>query len=83
MGTVKMTDCRHANLFIITENSDRLRCRHCHLTLKEADLKDGYCPECMEVTGRRQNDFDRIEPDTKRVQYRCEDCGALLEPDTN
>ena len=78
-----MPECRHANLFVLSENSDRLRCRHCHLTLKEADLKDGYCPECLEVNGRKRNDFEKIESGKTKIQYRCEDCGALLEPNTN
>ena len=75
-----MPECRHANLLVVADKAARLRCRHCHLTLKEADLKDGYCPECLEATGRRRKDFDKIEPDTKKVQYRCEDCSALLKP---
>lgn len=80
MGTEKMTDCRHANLLVITENSDRMRCRHCHLTLKAEEMRDGYCPECLEVAGRKRNDFEKIEPGQKKVQYRCEDCGAMLNP---
>jgi Zn finger protein HypA/HybF involved in hydrogenase expression len=75
-----MTDCRHANLLVITENSDRLRCRYCHLTLKSEELRDGCCPECLEVTDRKRNDFDKIETEQKKVQYRCEDCGAMLTP---
>ena len=73
-----MTECRHANLLVVADNADRLRCRHCHLTLKAEDLQDGYCPECLEVSGRRRNDFERIEAGEKKVQYRCEDCGARL-----
>jgi Zn finger protein HypA/HybF involved in hydrogenase expression len=65
---------------IITESSNRLRCRHCHLTLKAEELEGGYCPECLAVSGRKRDDFEKIETTGKMTQYRCEDCGARLTP---
>ena len=75
-----MTDCPHTNLVVITENSNRLRCRHCHLTLKAEELENGYCPECLAVSGRKRDDFEKLESENEKVQYRCEDCGVLLDP---
>lgn len=75
-----MTECHHANLLVVTENSARLRCRHCHLTLKAEELDNGYCPECLAVNREKRDDFEKIETKKKGVQYRCEDCGAALNP---
>lgn len=79
-GPINMTECHHANLLIVTSNSNRLRCRHCHLTLKTEELDGGYCPECLVVSGRKRDEFEKIESGENKVQYRCEDCGALLDP---
>lgn len=75
-----MTECRHANLFLVTTNAARLRCRHCHLTLKAEELAGGYCPECLAESRQKRNDFEEIESADNKIQYRCEDCGALLGP---
>lgn len=75
-----MTDCLHTNLLVITGNGSRLRCRHCHLTLKAGELDGGYCPECLAVSGRKRDDFETIESTDEKTRYRCEDCGALMDP---
>jgi uncharacterized Zn finger protein len=59
---------------------ERLRCRHCHLTIDEDELGNGSCPECLEARGVRHRDFEKIEPEEDdTVLYRCEDCGALIK----
>ena len=77
-----MNRCSHANIILIPGSSDRLRCRHCHLTLKADELENGYCPECLAVSGRKRADFEKIEADKENIQYRCEECGALLGGDS-
>lgn len=76
-----MSPCKHTKLLVITATADRLRCRQCHLVIKAADVADGYCPECYETTGRKNNDFEEVAtPAGQTVRYRCEECGALLNP---
>jgi len=76
-----MKNCKHTHILVINESSLRLRCRHCHLTIKPEDLKDGYCPECFEVDGQKRDDFEKIESAQKSsVRYRCEECGEPLNP---
>ncbi len=59
-----------------------LRCRHCHLTIKADELGGGYCPECYEINGKKQSDFEEVAAEeTTRVRYRCEDCGLIIEID--
>ena len=71
--------CRHKNLVLYVEPKDKLRCHHCHLTIKEADLRTRYCPECYEATGAKRFDFEPVEePLSTKTQYLCEDCGALI-----
>ncbi|MBA3027226.1 MAG: hypothetical protein FP816_00200 [Desulfobacteraceae bacterium] len=73
-------ECRHKNIRVIIENTQRLRCRHCHLTLKEEELAGGYCPECFETRGTKQYDFEEVPmADGGTVRYRCEDCQAWLD----
>lgn len=74
----KMDSCPHANIILVPKDTGRLRCRHCHLTLKEEELSNGYCPECLAVSGHKRADFEKIESKEDIVQYRCEECGALL-----
>lgn len=77
-----MTTCSHSQLVLLKENEKRLRCRHCHLTIKADELKGGYCPECYEESGVRRYDFEEVqaeEPD--KVRYRCEGCNAIIEAD--
>lgn len=70
-----MDTCRHRNLVLVTPPKDRIRCRHCHLTLKRDELKNGYCPECYATTGVRRFDFEEVAATpSDKVQYRCEDC---------
>lgn len=75
-GIMKAMDaCRHRNLLLVTPPKDRIRCRHCHLTLKRDELKNGYCPECYAATGVKRFDFDEVAATpSDKVQYRCEDC---------
>ena len=74
-----MSQCKHTHILVIRESSLRLRCRHCHLTIKPEDITDGFCPECYEADGRKRDDFERIESALKSsVRYRCEECGVML-----
>ena len=76
-----MDKCLHKNIILIHENSVRLRCRHCHLTIKAEDLTDGYCPECFEAEGKKRNNFEEVQiTDSGEVRYRCEDCKTWLDP---
>lgn len=75
-----MTSCRHLNLVLLPQDKNKLRCRHCNLTLSADELKDGYCPECYEVTGTKHYDFEEIESeDNEKARYRCEKCGVIIE----
>jgi predicted RNA-binding Zn-ribbon protein involved in translation (DUF1610 family) len=74
-----MNPCMHTHITVIRENAPRLRCRHCHLTIKADELADGYCPECFEAQGRKRDDFESVDsPHGPKVRFRCEDCGAWL-----
>ena len=76
-----MSSCKHQNLTLLNPEADKLRCRRCHLTIAKNDLPQGYCPECYEATGVRRFEFDEVaESAASKVQYRCEDCGILIEP---
>lgn len=78
-----MSQCNHEQIVVITESAKRLRCRHCHLTIKEEDLTDGTCPECYETEGRRHTDFEEVfTNDAAEIRYRCEICNAWLNPAT-
>lgn len=76
-----MPKCPHHNLLLLPDQApDLLRCRQCHLTISQAELGRGYCPECLEARGKRHADFERVQPQQAcSVRYRCEDCGAVLE----
>jgi hypothetical protein len=44
------------------------------------ELSHRYCPECFEVSGKKQFDFEEvIDVKTDITQYRCEDCGAMID----
>ena len=74
-----MTVCTHRNLLLLPPPKARIRCRRCHLTIQRDELRRPYCPECYEADGIRQIDFEEVqEPALQQVQYRCEDCGALI-----
>ena len=72
--------CLHKNLFLLPVQTDRIRCRHCALTIKSSELNGRYCPECYETTGKKRYDFEEVAEETDgSVQYRCEDCGVLIQ----
>jgi DNA-directed RNA polymerase subunit RPC12/RpoP len=71
--------CTHTNLLLLSKSNDRVRCRHCHLTIRADQLGHGYCPECYEVSGRKRYDFETVDdPGDQETRYQCEDCGALI-----
>jgi hypothetical protein len=75
-----MKPCRHQELVLLKRAEKKLRCRRCHLTLDASELKQGNCPECLEVRGVRHRDFEEWElPGDEAVLYRCERCGAFIE----
>jgi hypothetical protein len=74
-----MPACPHRNLVLLAAPAPRLRCRHCHLTIRADELDGGYCPECYERSGRRREDFDTVDGADGDARYRCEDCGVLLD----
>jgi len=75
-----MTTCTHRQLVLLPEQHDRLRCRHCHLTITANDLTAGYCPECFETSHTKRYDFEEIVTSaTGKARYRCEECGVIIE----
>jgi Zn finger protein HypA/HybF involved in hydrogenase expression len=75
-----MTSCNHGTLELLPEKKNRLRCRHCHLTINVDELGDSYCPECFEVDGKKRYEFEEIEAAESGVaRYRCLGCGILIE----
>jgi hypothetical protein len=79
-GLTLMATCRHLQLVLVRDNAAKVRCRHCHLTIKPEDLPGRYCPECFEATGLKRYDFEEVvvvAPET--VRYRCEECGGMIE----
>ena len=77
-----MASCNHNNLLLLSLKKARLRCRSCHLTITKNELGDGYCPECFEMKGKKQYDFEAVEETEKgKTIYRCEDCGVKVECD--
>jgi len=76
-----MEDCPHTNLTVLNQPQQKLRCRCCHLTIDAVELAQSYCPECFERTGHKKFEFDEVKSaDSKTIRYRCEDCGAMIEP---
>lgn len=74
-----MNECTHRNLLLLTPPKDRIRCRHCHLTIKRDELERRWCPECYEADGIKRTDFEEVsEAESKGVAYRCEDCGLFI-----
>jgi len=75
-----MAGCAHPRLLLLLpETATRLRCRHCHLTIDEAEVGDGPCPECQEAHGVTRSDFERVEVTTRgQAEARCEDCGVTV-----
>ena len=64
---------------LLPGKKNRVRCKHCHLTIKADDLGNNYCPEYFEVHGNRRYDFQEVaEDESETTQYRCEDCGLII-----
>jgi len=75
-----MTSCDHRSLVLLPEKKNMLRCRHCHLTISPDEVENGFCPECYEIQGKKQYDFEEIAPEeTGNARYRCEGCGVIIE----
>lgn len=75
-----MAECRHLKLILLPVEESRLQCVKCHLTIKPKELKEEYCPECYEISGRKQYNFKEIPVvKTEIAKYRCEDCGIIIE----
>jgi hypothetical protein len=74
-----MGECNHRLLELLPEKEDRVRCRHCHLTISRAELQGSYCPECFDRSGARHYDFDEVNEDKASAsRYRCEQCGVIV-----
>ena len=74
-----MTACNHSNLIQLPEEKNRLRCRHCHLTIKADELGESYCPECFEEHGKKRYNFVEIAAtDARKPQFKCEECGIMI-----
>ena len=75
-----MAACRHLQLVLVRDSAARMRCRHCHLTIKAEDLPGRYCPECFESARVKRYDFEAVAAvDSSLVRYRCEECGGMIE----
>lgn len=61
---------------LLTTPKNRLRCRHCHLTLQREELKTCDCPKCYEATGIKRFDFEEVVTTSEKFTYRCADCQA-------
>ena len=72
-----MSACPHLQLVLVRDTHARLRCRHCHLTIKAADLPTRYCPECFETTHTSGTILTSGAVDSGIVYYRCETCGVI------
>jgi hypothetical protein len=74
-----MTSCNHDKLVLLPGEKGRLRCRHCHLTIRADELGDSYCPECFEAEGMKRYEFEEVAAVESCIsQYRCEECGAII-----
>ena len=78
---MESSTCNHLNIsFIKPDTQKRLQCRHCHLTITEAELDKSFCPECYESTGKKNYDFAPLISDaSEKILYRCESCGIIIE----
>ena len=75
-----MSNCTHPHLVLLAARGNRIRCRHCHLTIDPQELGDSHCPECYEVYGLKRSDFEPVEDGQAAiVRYRCEDCGVTID----
>ena len=74
-----MSPCNHQKLTLLPGAKRRLQCRHCHLTILEDELGEGYCPECYETEGWKRYDFELIAPgESGEARYRCEECNTIV-----
>jgi len=77
-----MDMCNHTSLVLLSGEKEKLRCRHCHLTIEKIELGSGYCPECFETVGKKHYDFEPMAVSTQSVtRYRCEGCGVIIDCD--
>ena len=77
-----MTTCKHKKLVLIQPPKDKIRCTYCNLVISKEELTNGYCPECYHVRGVRHYEFEEVKAKPgAAVQYRCEECGAIIEWD--
>ena len=75
-----MASCHHTTLELLPQPKSRLRCRQCHLTIDREELVEGYCPECFEISGSKQYEFEEMESAGQGfVRYRCDQCGAIIK----
>ena len=75
-----MTSCSHHTLELLPERKKTLRCRHCHLTIAEEEIGDGFCPECFANSGSKRYDFEELVATGDSIaRYRCEQCGAIVK----
>ena len=74
-----MNDCKHQRLVLLTPKGEKLRCRHCDLTLDKEELTTDFCPECYEVNGVKRSDFEEIGTKDDGIErYSCEECGLII-----
>lgn len=74
-----MESCAHKNLVLIKKPDNKLRCRHCYLTISRDELESDFCPECWETDGIKRRDFEKVEQNDNGSEiYRCEDCGIPI-----
>ena len=72
--------CKHEVLRMVADTGRKVRCRHCHLVITEAELDGNCCPECLDVHKVGRRDFEALVPDgNTTVRYCCEDCGIVIE----
>jgi hypothetical protein len=76
---IPMPRCDHQEMALLPPRDKKLRCRHCHLTIDEKELTDGYCPECYTVYNVKRRDFEPVTTeDEGKIRYICEKCGAII-----
>ena len=74
-----MSQCPHKKLILLPGAKHRLQCHHCHLTILEDELTEGYCPECYETEGWKRYDFKPVaSSEPEEARYRCEECNTIV-----
>ncbi len=77
---MSMSSCKHKTLVLLAKESNKFRCRNCHLNISGDELGNDCCPECYEVDHVKRYDFEElIFEDDGRVSYRCEECGLIIK----